>query len=391
MAESVKLRRLHKSGTSLADALVIVTGTDSRDVRGGIGFAIPGYLEALSCAGLVWTFIPTYRPRGFGGRWFWLMRGAILIAAKLFANRSRRCIVYSHPGAGLSMLREGLLLRFARLLGAHTVVQVHSLTVAQALEAGRNRRLVDFLFGSADALGALTPWWQRLLTRRFPATPVRLMPNPLPPQTLRALARDPIASDSESAASPDATRHAIFTMARLVPGKGVAETIGCLPYLPRCYRLRIAGAGPEESRLRALSSELGVDDRVTFLGWLSEADKPAELRRAGIFCLPSRFDSFGMGYIEAMLYGVPVIMAAGGPCEDVAPDGAGRAVDPDNPQEIARAICEIAGNPPSRAAMAAAVQQLYSPEATGRQCVELLRAAIDRRAPPAGGAGDADR
>ncbi|HET8817579.1 MAG TPA: glycosyltransferase family 4 protein, partial [Pseudidiomarina sp.] len=47
--------------------------------------------------------------------------------------------------------------------------------------------------------------------------------------------------------------------------------------------------------------------RVTFVGWVDYDDKITLLRQCDVFCLPSRYDSFGMGFIEAMAAGLPVV------------------------------------------------------------------------------------
>ncbi len=71
------------------------------------------------------------------------------------------------------------------------------------------------------------------------------------------------------------------------------------------FRLRIAGDGPELHALRHLRSELKLNDRVEFCGWLSDAAD--FLGGLDLFVVPSRHEAFGLVLVEAMAAGVPVV------------------------------------------------------------------------------------
>ncbi|MGD8495772.1 MAG: glycosyltransferase family 4 protein [Gemmatimonadales bacterium] len=87
-------------------------------------------------------------------------------------------------------------------------------------------------------------------------------------------------------------------------------------------RLRIVGDGPELPATRRLAADLGLGDRVTFTGALPSTEAlDAEYRRARVFCLPSRQEGFGIVFLEAMAYGLPIAAARAGATPEVAPDG----------------------------------------------------------------------
>ena len=75
--------------------------------------------------------------------------------------------------------------------------------------------------------------------------------------------------------------------------------------------LAIAGAprsaGSQFPDLPAVARGAGVADRVRFLGWVEEDDKPALYRHCQAFAFPSRYEGFGLPVIEAMQLGVPVL------------------------------------------------------------------------------------
>ncbi len=90
--------------------------------------------------------------------------------------------------------------------------------------------------------------------------------------------------------------------------KGLPFLLEALAGLPR-RRLLIAGAGPMRSHLEALARNLGIADRVHFLGAVSHEDAVALLHAAAVLVLPShqRSEAFGLCQIEAMLCELPVI------------------------------------------------------------------------------------
>ncbi|MCE7982421.1 MAG: glycosyltransferase family 1 protein [Caldilinea sp. CFX5] len=71
--------------------------------------------------------------------------------------------------------------------------------------------------------------------------------------------------------------------------------------------LLLAGSGPQETELRRDAQELGVQERVSFTGYLAEADKVRYYNLADLFVFPSLLEGFGMAVAEAMACGVPVV------------------------------------------------------------------------------------
>ena len=70
-----------------------------------------------------------------------------------------------------------------------------------------------------------------------------------------------------------------------------------------------------------LASELGIDDRIKFLGWVSGQEKHKAFMSATIFCLPSYAEGFPMSVLDAWAYGLPVVTTPVGGLPDVAIDG----------------------------------------------------------------------
>ena len=145
----------------------------------------------------------------------------------------------------------------------------------------------------------------------------------------------------------------LVTTSRLVHKNAVDDVIRALPLLPGQISFLIYGIGPDEGKLRALASELGVSDRARFMGEIGHADMPMALAASDIFIRPSRSEGMGNSFVEAMAAGLPVIATQEGGIADFLfdakrnpdRDATGWAVDTDAPDQIARAVEEIRANP----------------------------------------------
>lgn len=88
-------------------------------------------------------------------------------------------------------------------------------------------------------------------------------------------------------------------------------------------QLLIAGAGPDEAKLRAVIEERGLSNLIRLLGWLYGEQKFQAMSDARLVVVPSRQETFGLVAIEALAVGTPVI-AFDIPClREIVPDAAG--------------------------------------------------------------------
>ncbi len=84
-------------------------------------------------------------------------------------------------------------------------------------------------------------------------------------------------------------------------------------------RLMMVGQGPEREMAENKVEQLGIQDKVSFLGQSNEVDKI--LCFSDLFLLPSEKESFGLAALEAMVHGVPVISSNTGGLSEVNKDG----------------------------------------------------------------------
>ena len=119
------------------------------------------------------------------------------------------------------------------------------------------------------------------------------------------------------------------------------------------FPLVIAGREPDyDDRLfpdlRSLCSELSLDERVHFIGFVAEADKPALYRLAEVFVFPSLYEGFGLPALEALACGTPVVASNALVFEETLEDAAFLV---NNPREMAGAIIALLIQQPLRDSM----------------------------------------
>jgi glycosyltransferase involved in cell wall biosynthesis len=151
----------------------------------------------------------------------------------------------------------------------------------------------------------------------------------------------------------------IVSVGRLVPRKGFETLIEAMTRVPGA-ELVIVGGPPQEAlatdaeavRLQRIAERCGVADRVHLHGAVGRDDMPAMLRSADVVSCAPWYEPFGIVPLEAMACGVPVVATAVGGIRDTVVDGTtGRLVPPQDPTELADALCAVREDATVRAAM----------------------------------------
>lgn len=126
-----------------------------------------------------------------------------------------------------------------------------------------------------------------------------------------------------------------FQNGRLVEHKGTDMAIRALTKTKNPVELDIIGRGPELEKLKALVTELKLEDRVKFIEWIPDHSKLAEmLRQYRAFVFPSLAEANGIVVQEAMVMGLPVItLNWGGPALLVTPE-TGILIEPTSAEHV---------------------------------------------------------
>jgi len=145
----------------------------------------------------------------------------------------------------------------------------------------------------------------------------------------------------------------IFTLTRLNSNeryKGYDRVVEAISLLKNEFpELRYVIGGcydlEEKKYLDEIIERLGLKGSIIFSGFIPDSDLPAHFRMADIYIMPSTQEGFGLVFIEAMYYGIPVIAGNSDGSVDALLEGAlGSLVDPMNINEIKNAIKNILTN-----------------------------------------------
>lgn len=130
---------------------------------------------------------------------------------------------------------------------------------------------------------------------------------------------------------------------------GIIKAFALFAKTNTTYELLIAGkqSGAYAESLFQLVRTLGVEKRIRFVGYVSDAQLTYLYSKARALVFPSLIEGFGMPVLEAMSMGLPVITSSQGALAEVAGDAA-LLVDPRYPEDIAAAMSRIADEPQLR-------------------------------------------
>ena len=159
----------------------------------------------------------------------------------------------------------------------------------------------------------------------------------------------------------------LLALGRLHKAKAMDVLMDAVASVPGAY-LWIAGEGPDRAALEAYSREIGVSDRVRFLGWRD--DRAALFATADICVFPSRYEPFGTVFVQAWAQKVPLVTTASdGPRQYVRDGEDGLVVPIDDAKALAVAIQRVIDEPDLRAAMTAHGFDRYQNEFTKARTV----------------------
>ncbi|MEX2531236.1 MAG: glycosyltransferase family 4 protein [Gemmatimonadota bacterium] len=143
-------------------------------------------------------------------------------------------------------------------------------------------------------------------------------------------------------------RPMILAVGGLIPRKGMDTIIRALAPLKDThdFTLVVCGKGPERPALERLAGQLGMQDRITFRGYVPRKEIPRYFAACDVFVLASRIEAAGNVILEAMAAGRPVITTdSGGPPEYVRDQQTGYIVPVDDHDVLAERLRLLLDDP----------------------------------------------
>ncbi|RLU01359.1 glycosyltransferase [Ketobacter sp.] len=176
---------------------------------------------------------------------------------------------------------------------------------------------------------------QHMVDGGFPKDRVVYIPNFADETPVTPLPRDSFNTP------PD--RPLILAAGRLHENKGFDVLLHSLVQLPDTT-LWLAGSGPEEAALKKLCAQLGLQERVRFLGWRN--DVTTLMASVDLFVCPSRHEGLGSIVMESWAHRCPIIATnSQGPGEAISDGISGLLTPIDDADALAKAIQRVLASP----------------------------------------------
>lgn len=242
-------------------------------------------------------------------------------------------------------VRQAPLAHFLRRLagGSPYGVIVHGVEVWEPLTRGRRAALE-----AAAVVVCTTPYTAERIQAHNNVAPerIRVLPLTVDPDRFH-LPVSPVEPDRRAEQSLT-----LLTVSRLslgAPDKGVDHTIEAVALLAKkglYCRYIVVGDGDDRPRLEAMAQRLGVTDRVVFRGRIDDAELSMTFESADVFVLPSKREGFGLVLLEAMQYGLPLLVTPEGGIQHVLREGEnGLGVPYGSPDTIVVALQRLTNRP----------------------------------------------
>ena len=253
------------------------------------------------------------------------------------ANLSSPCIAHVNITGRGSTIRKIILLSLARAIGLRYVLHLHDYDYAEYYRNQRTflKNLIATMFRGAAAVIILGRRDLEVLSQLLQLSRGRIT-------VLHNAVPDP-APDFNRRPVPGRPCHLLF-LGYLSDRKGVSDLLRALAsptvkHLP--WRATLAGGGSIDE-FRNLAKDLGIQEMLSFPGWLDEAGVNKLCANADVLVLPSHAEGLAMSVLEGLSHGLAVITTpVGAHSEVIEPEVSGILVPPGNVAALADALVRV--------------------------------------------------
>ena len=149
----------------------------------------------------------------------------------------------------------------------------------------------------------------------------------------------------------------VLYVGRLAPRKNVDVLLKAVERSTAELTVRIAGAGPELERLRAMTDALRIRERVSFLGFRAGRDLLTEYQWADVLVMPSSYEGLPLVALEAKAAGLPIIAANFPGARKIISSASGWVIGDMTPDTLSHTLDEIGRDSAALSAMGASARR----------------------------------
>lgn len=280
----------------------------------------------------------------------------MLAVGRIFleALRGRLAVVHLNLAERGSVYRKAVLLAATKLVGGRVLLHLHAAQIVQfhGSMGVAGKALLRWMFRSADHCVVLGEVWRRWVIDTFEVRPaqISIIYNGVP-----ATVAEPRSTSRDG-------RFRLLFVGNLLERKGVKELLRAIasPVIQaRDIHLTMAGGGPVDV-YRSMAADLGIADRVTFTGWVSQDDARVLMVNSNALILPAYDEGLPLVILEALASRTPVICTPVGSIPEVLENRrTALFVKPGDEGEIVQAVVTLIDGPELGDQLAGAGAVLY--------------------------------
>ncbi len=248
-------------------------------------------------------------------------------------------LVHIHGSHRGSAFRQAMLTLLVLVFRKPIILQTHAseFHVFYANLASWLQKLLAWIFGKSDRFIVLSKSWQEFYTTKLELDPSQVI-----------LLYNPVEVPAEITPPRTSIPVKFLFLGRIGERKGAFDLIKAFARLPESEKnnskLIMAGDGEVEAA-RDLVQSLNISDKITFPGWIDTEERDRLLNQGNIFVLPSYNEGLPLSMLEAMAWGLPVIVTPVGGISEIVNDGEnGLLVEPSNIEQLSNAMKSLIAN-----------------------------------------------
>ncbi|MBU5242068.1 glycosyltransferase family 4 protein [Lactococcus lactis] len=328
---------------------VLMLGNDP-SVKGGITSVISQLLaHDWSSEGIDMKFIPTYVETNNVRKILFFAKALRRINKELKTNKPD--VVHMHMSYKGSFTRKFFLHKLCKKNNIPDIIHLHGSEFKKWFDESddKKKEQIQTLLKESAGFIVLGDKWNKAVKEIEPKTNTVVVSNTVHIPDYTVEWKQPFT---------------VLFMGVLIKRKGVADLINAIYLLNKenkldNVRLVIAGSGAEEAELKAMCTQLGLDNYIEFAGWTAGEKKEKLFRESQMLVLPSYNEGLPIAILEAISCGMPVVATNVGDISSAVIDGEnGYLIEPGDVLAIKQAIEKIVWDPEVFNKMVTASRQL---------------------------------
>ena len=316
---------------------VLMVGCD-RSTKGGMWKVVENYIESdyfMKETNL--EYIPTSVTGNFGKKIIFTFKAYLKVLHNFVTKKPD--ILHIHMSERGSVFRKGLIISLAYLLNIKIIIHMHGAEFEIWYKSQNTiiKKIVRHIIEKADKVIILGQYWYEFIRTLCPENKIFVLHNA-------------VYVPKENKYNIEAKN--ILFLGVVGKRKGAYDLLDsfkeCLSDIP--YDINLLYYGPDfESEIRYEIKKRQLDNRVKYMGWLSEKERNAVFENTMMNVLPSYNEGLPMTILETMAYGIPNISTKVAAIPEVINANNGMLVEPGKINQLSNVIKKLSNSSEIRA------------------------------------------